>query len=197
MGKMKRLNNKGFAALEAVLIVVIVGLLAGVGYYVWHANKQTTDTLNAASKDAAGSPAKTSKKSTSAPSSVTTQQYITVQEWGVRAPITDGLTYTEHKQTVGGELFVGFTSTKLAGYKGCEEAGGIIGRYTANEGADDAGDSAASLAKSTPDKVKQVGDYYFVFTHDQAACSDDTTAQSLQTQNNNDQLDMMQHFQTY
>jgi len=66
-----KLNQKGFAAVETLLIVVIVGLLAGVGYYVWHTNQQTKATLDAASKVAQSSPAKTTKPQTK-PATATT-----------------------------------------------------------------------------------------------------------------------------
>ena len=58
-------NQKGFAALEAVLIVIIVALIAGVGYYVWHANRNAKATLDAASKSAQNSPSKTTSKAAS------------------------------------------------------------------------------------------------------------------------------------
>jgi hypothetical protein len=44
----QQLNQAGFSAVEAVLIVIIVGLVAGIGYYVYHA-KQTTNTVTAPS----------------------------------------------------------------------------------------------------------------------------------------------------
>lgn len=55
-------NQRGFAIVESLLIVVIIGLLGGVGYYVWHAQKQANDTLQAASKVAQSSPGKVVKK---------------------------------------------------------------------------------------------------------------------------------------
>lgn len=60
---MKSLNQKGFAAVETLLVVVILAALLGVGYYVWHANQQTRATLDAASKVAQSGPLKTMKKS--------------------------------------------------------------------------------------------------------------------------------------
>ncbi len=45
---MKKLNSKGFSAVEVLIIVVIVGVLGGVGWYVWN-NKQKNDKLNAIS----------------------------------------------------------------------------------------------------------------------------------------------------
>lgn len=40
-------DQRGFAALEAVLVVVIVAILAGTGYYVYQANNKASDTQTA------------------------------------------------------------------------------------------------------------------------------------------------------
>jgi Tfp pilus assembly protein PilE len=80
---MIKLNQKGFSALEVALILVIVGIVAGTGYFVYHATNKSNDTLNQANlntesavkhkkKDAAKKPeAKTSTPSTT--NSTTTQ----------------------------------------------------------------------------------------------------------------------------
>jgi hypothetical protein len=36
-------NQKGFSAIEGLLIFIIVGIIAGVGWYVWDSNKKTND----------------------------------------------------------------------------------------------------------------------------------------------------------
>lgn len=61
----KSLNQKGFAALEAVLVIVIIAILAGTGYYVFQANSKTNDTQTAA-HNAAESAVVTSTTSKSA-----------------------------------------------------------------------------------------------------------------------------------
>lgn len=48
-------NQKGFATLEAILILVVVAIVAGTGYYIYNANKKATNVLNSASKVAKGS----------------------------------------------------------------------------------------------------------------------------------------------
>lgn len=50
---MKKLNNKGFGAIEVILIVVIIGLIGGAGYYVYNSQKKTNTALdNAANSQA-------------------------------------------------------------------------------------------------------------------------------------------------
>ncbi len=36
---MRKLDQKGFTAVEGLLIFVIISILAGTGWYVWHANR--------------------------------------------------------------------------------------------------------------------------------------------------------------
>ncbi len=53
-------STKGFGVLQIILLVVVVGIVSGVGFYVYTSNKQTTETLNNADKS----------------NSVTTEKYI-------------------------------------------------------------------------------------------------------------------------
>jgi type II secretory pathway pseudopilin PulG len=46
-----RNKQKGFSLVEGLLIFVIVGILAGTGWYVWNSNKKTNDLLNSADKN--------------------------------------------------------------------------------------------------------------------------------------------------
>jgi uncharacterized protein (UPF0333 family) len=46
---MKTINTqKGFAALESLLILIIIAIIGGTGYYVWHSKQQTDKTLSGA-----------------------------------------------------------------------------------------------------------------------------------------------------
>ncbi|HXE10239.1 MAG TPA: hypothetical protein VN554_02325 [Verrucomicrobiae bacterium] len=62
----KKLNQKGFAALEAVLVIVILAIVGGTAYYVYHANNKSTDTQNAAHTSVESAQATTTTKSASA-----------------------------------------------------------------------------------------------------------------------------------
>lgn len=55
---MTRFNQKGFALVETLLILIILAIICGTGYYVCNSNKKANDTFNAASKSAKSSPAK-------------------------------------------------------------------------------------------------------------------------------------------
>ncbi len=43
---MKKLNSKGFSAVEGLLILIIVGMIAGVGWYVWHSKNVANSSYN-------------------------------------------------------------------------------------------------------------------------------------------------------
>ncbi len=58
---MKKLNSKGFGAIEALLILVIIGIIGGVGYFVYSSQKKTNTVLDNAAKSHA-EPQKTEKQ---------------------------------------------------------------------------------------------------------------------------------------
>jgi hypothetical protein len=60
---MKR-NQSGFSAVAGLLILVIVGIIGGTGWYVMQANKNTDSTLN---KAGLGTATKSTKKTAPAP----------------------------------------------------------------------------------------------------------------------------------
>lgn len=49
---MKRLTEAGFAALHGLLALIIVGLIIGTGWYVWHSNQETDAALEASNNAA-------------------------------------------------------------------------------------------------------------------------------------------------
>jgi hypothetical protein len=49
-------DQQGFAVIEALLILLVVAIIGGTGFYVWHANKNSSDTFSAAAKVADSSP---------------------------------------------------------------------------------------------------------------------------------------------
>ncbi len=54
-------NQRGFSAVEGLLILVIVGLIGFTGWYVWQAKSNTEKTLNQASSTSSSSVTKTVK----------------------------------------------------------------------------------------------------------------------------------------
>jgi hypothetical protein len=72
MNKVK-FNQKGFAALESLLILVIIGLIGGVGWYVVHTKHQTDKILSQADKISQSAPQKTTSTTESKLSTYTSK----------------------------------------------------------------------------------------------------------------------------
>jgi type II secretory pathway pseudopilin PulG len=170
-------NQKGFAVLETLLILVIIAMIAGTGWYTWHTKNQTDKILNEASNSA--QTVQTNKTTNS--SSAKAQQYFTIKEWGVRAPYT-GTLDLQYSLSDSNTLASVTSKQLLAADPACTRGGAIL-RALPNDPVGPAGDPASTVAQSGA-TYAYVGGYYYIFTHDQAACSDSDTATTLQSQNN-------------
>jgi hypothetical protein len=49
-------SHKGFAVLEALLVFVILAIIGGTGYFVWHGRQETNKTLESSQKAADSAP---------------------------------------------------------------------------------------------------------------------------------------------
>lgn len=78
----KRKGQPGFNIVEIVLIVIVVGLLATVGWLVYQNNRTKIS-------DAAGSGNQSNSQSSQ--SQKPTVTYLNVKEWGVKLPLSDGI----------------------------------------------------------------------------------------------------------
>lgn len=86
-------GQKGFTVVEALLLLILLAIMGFTGYYVWHSQKQTNNSLNAASNTKLAAPAKKSIASGTSKSS----NMIVFKEFGVQIPASSalkGLTYT-------------------------------------------------------------------------------------------------------
>jgi hypothetical protein len=92
VGKLKN-NQKGFTAVEGLLIVLILVVIGAVGYMVYH-NDHKTKTASV-STTAATKPATTKTSTATQP----TQKYITISAWGVRVPYSGSDTLSVANQT--------------------------------------------------------------------------------------------------
>lgn len=176
---LKVLNQKGFAAVEALLIVIILAIIGGTGYYVYRANSNTTDTQNAAQTAANSAVAHKAK-------------FVTIKEWDVRAPYGGKLQLTYTIKDQGDVSTALFTSSELnkQGEMCASEAdfGGVITKYAGDTKFVTADgtttDQTASAYAATLDKsdYAHVGNDYFFYSSPQAACADSKDGQKIQTQ---------------
>jgi len=189
-------NQKGFAVLEGLLILVIVGILAGTGWYVMKAKDQTDKTLGQTSNSSV-QPAK---------ASATSQKFFTITEWSVKAPYSGdlGLQYKITSDDLG-ETWAQLSSDKLIkadpGWSVENQAGGIIARLKTGEqvlgpAGQDTGQTIEQLiASGGLTEYSHLGDYYYYYQHGQSACSNLGAAQTLQGDTGNAFKNIAKNFQ--
>jgi hypothetical protein len=170
-------SQKGFAAIQALLVLVIVIMVGGVGYYVWQSQKQVDKTYS----QTANSSAAPSKNKIIAPSAKTDPNagYFVIKEWNVRSAYSATYHLSYKINNLGGSPAIysaSFTSTELPNYLGaCNAGGGIIEQANADSVLDKAGTTPTS--KNSPYTTTKVGNYYYVYIPPQGYCSDNTTLQ--------------------
>lgn len=168
-------NERGFGAIEALLVLTIVGILGFTGYFVWHA-KQNSDKLL---HQATSSLATNSKKKVANEANITpaTVQYLDIPEWGVRIlPATSlpKVTYviSDADNHEAAKLTFADMPAECAGFWsiGRAMAGQSISGYK--------DDTPEHRLSQQPKTVKQVGDYYFTLFHGQLSCGLETEKQA-------------------
>jgi uncharacterized protein (UPF0333 family) len=200
-------NQKGFAHIESLLLLIIVVIITGIGWYVWHAQSQANKSL--ADADNASNSIISSKKkkqsssngtsSTQAsptalaqiptsvlsanPSLVTitpnvVNNYITINEWNVRFKQTGVITITyAHDDNDKNHLAAFFSSTQLASKDRACKAEFYPAGFISRV-------KVADLSGKLPSKdlYKQVGDYFYFYQGPKAKCSELKEIQDLQNQ---------------
>jgi len=164
-------TQKGFAVLEGLLLVIIVAVIGGIGWYAIH-TKHQTDKILAQSEKTSQSTPQTSAKSNN---TSTNQKYLTIKEWGVRIPYSGSDIFT-YGLSEGSTNLIKVISKNLADTYGCIESGsGTIAKLNPSDDSSGTGISGAPTveqdATQNPNLYGHVGNYYFKFIHDQSACS--------------------------
>ena len=187
-----KINQKGFSAVEGLLVIIIVLLIGFIGYYVWHTQKQTNKTYNSSANAAQPSTKNPSPKKASPAT------YMTIKEWGVRAPYSGTLTLEYAVQTASSSALpdtAGFSSMQLdtssSTCKANDEQNGIsaVGifdryqsgqEYLIGDDAEDSGQTAAQYAATlSKSDYGHVGNYYYFYTGPQATCATDQASQNV------------------
>ncbi len=172
-------NENGFSAVETILIVVIVILIGVVGWLAYKDHSKTTTNYVATTSS---NNSITTKKSPSMPASTSNIKYLTISQWGVRAPYTSTDTLSYIMSNANLAIIVSKNMSDNYGCTGTNNlpsgAGGIS-RNVADNTAQvmtTTPETYAQLAQQDPTDYKQVGSYVYGFTRDQAACSNQTLA---------------------
>ena len=170
--KHPKLNSKGFGLVGVLLIVLVLVAAAGVGVYAHHRShkaKMVGTTSNT-------KPSTTTTK----PAPTETQQYIAIQEWGVRVPMPSNVAVSDIYYAMGTDTQnssspeVGLASHKLDAItsdcvpqKGTHESPfGWIERMTPTA-------YRQALADSQNTGIKDgtlLGSYYYVWQAPRANC---------------------------
>ncbi len=168
-------SQSGFSALEVVLIIVVVGVIAGAGWFVWHAKKNnSTQSSNSQTSQAQDS----TKASSGSADEKTSDSYLTVSEWGVQIPRTAELSDVTYEMASDGNSAT-VESASVA--KACGSSNlGMVGqliRFTASEKDPETGKALKDLYGT---RAVPVGSYYYVDVYPQASCSDDKAVTAKQ-----------------
>ena len=184
-------GQTGFAALEAILILIIVAVIGGIGWYAVHTKHQTDRILSQADKISQSTPVK--KISSSTPGNE-----IVIKEWGIGAPYTGKLSL---HYSIKSDFATFWSDEGNAATQGkCMDYMGGIQRYLPSDnviGRD--GPTAEQDAKANPGSYTHLGNYYYIFRHSQALCPDEnennTAAINLLGDTSNAVRDLSTHLQ--
>lgn len=182
---MNKLNQKGFAALEAILIIVALLIAGGTGYYIYSANKKTSNTLNTASKVASSSPPKTTKKKPSKSKSTSSsaangQKYLVIKEWGVELPLSNSIQDAYYTYHADGDYVRLGTKSLTAMSAMCAPDDISIAAVTRQTAVVHDANATQNDPVAYPVNATKIGNYYYSISQAQAACGnapDDAASQ--------------------
>jgi len=182
------INQKGFTVIEGLLVFVIVAIIGGTGYYVYHSNKQADKNLkNASSSAEFAKKKKETKKTTKTPKT----EIFLIPEWKVSAEIPvppEEAALIQYKIIASANPAVaGFTTQELVDIdkSSCSADNSVAGSIVRARGADrfptegDFGSGKTVQQAMTTGVVKtykKLGDYYYWYVHPQSLCGTDDRA---------------------
>lgn len=195
-------------------MIAILAITGGTGYYVYHANKKTDATLNAASRTASSGTAqanggKGGQGDSHAQTGPAKNEVFIINEWNVSAEIPtppENAALIQYKITDGQQAAAQFTTQELidAGGSDCgadHEPAGMIIRAKAGDtfylgdGTSSGKTVAQELATGVFKPYKHLGDYYYWYVHAQAACGDPAKTGPLQTLATSEVKQIVTHLQ--
>jgi hypothetical protein len=184
-------SQQGFAVLEALLIFIVVAIVGGTGYYVWHAGKNSNDTLGVS--DTTATKTKQHEQAGSANDNTTPMVYL-IPEWHLAATLKPApkllIQHTIKQQ--GGQTWVQFSSQELKDIDAAcasdqTAAAGVINRAKGTDpmyGPDGEATGKTvqqAISSGSIKNAKSVGGYYYWYDSPQGLCGGtEQTAQKLQ-----------------
>lgn len=124
-------TSRGFAALEGLLILIIIAIISGTGYFVWHSKQQTDKALNDAAKSSQSTSQIKSKEDSSDINLIATaivDKCISMNSSTSASSLKDAL--LEHYKNEKSSLKLSGNYAKAGA--SCEaSSGGLMGGFTA------------------------------------------------------------------
>ncbi len=170
---MKKLNSKGFGAVEAILIVIIVGLIAGVGYYVYNQSQKQDETSQPQSS------------TTTIPPTTEKQEDVdygklSIKETGVSLELSKDIEDAYYLADDAGGVSFGVKS--LDSVSGCKAkyvdvAGGTLTGVAVLHYGGGGGTEEYQSFKSNPNSSQVADKFFFVIDADESCESSDAATQ--------------------
>ena len=178
---MKKLNQKGFGAVEIVLLVVLVGIIAGAGWYVYQSQKKTKESLDNANQNIEQI-SKSNKEINEADkkSENSSKKYLEIKELGVKVELDDA-TADAYYVMQNGFAYISTTSLKNAGPECSAEKTGVVAISKVNKT-----DTDEMTGKTYEQQIKDggsgviIGNNVYLMNRSQAYCSEDVDVQAKQ-----------------
>lgn len=178
-------SQKGFATLEGLLILIIVGLIGFVGWYVYQ-SKNAADKSYSNAATASSAKVATTSKST----------YLEIKEWGVRIKLnknTESLYYYIDPQKPDfAYLSLKIISNIAPNCAADKFSLAAIGRLSQAQ-QDDATKNPSDTNQAGTIKI---GSFYYSYGHSQADCTDGTASMQARIDKSQPNVNLADSFQT-
>jgi Tfp pilus assembly protein PilE len=165
---MKNLNAKGFGILEGLLIVVIVGLLGGAGYYVYNSQKKTNESLDSANNslnqiNSANNANENQEPQGQTDAETADKGQLAIKELGIKIKLQDyeKLSY-KYVAKSGGDFYTGRYDSFATPL--------IKKRFLQDDSCQNLGVNIYKSTKQQDFDTKKIGGYYFWVTGSPASC---------------------------
>ncbi len=185
-------GQKGFSAVEGLLVIVIAGIVGFTGWFVWH-SQQSTNKLDTQTLSDSKPPQPSAKKVNSyedcikAAGSIMQEtypqvcvtkdgkhftqpvaqakhsiNYLTLKEWGVKIPLSSNISDAEYRIGSVMDPLNIFFSTKVLSGTNCDLHKGSVGYYIRFKAGETDSETKRSYSSEYPDAVN-LGSYYYGF----------------------------------
>ncbi len=163
--------QKGFGAVEAIIIVIVVAIIGFGAWFVWDKNQ----------KDDAKQETTTTTQNNAEANKEEEKPTLTITEWGVKFTLSDPIKDAYYAVEAGKPDYAYLSVHSLTDPE-CAPDKTSVGAITRFAEGDRDPISDSLYTEVVPDATK-LGDYYYFFSHAQAYCdeSKETTLKALDT----------------